>query len=57
MCQTQLAFSGFGYRVGEVSSVKDGGLGSVDGCGEADTPGMNRSEVSGSYGIVLDFFR
>jgi hypothetical protein len=37
--------------------VKDGGLGSVDGCGEADTPGMNRSEVSGSYGIVLDFFR
>jgi hypothetical protein len=35
------------------------GLGSVDGCGDAETPGMKRSEsdgVVGSCGVRLDFF-
>jgi hypothetical protein len=35
-------------------------LGSVDGCGDAETPGMKRSEsdgVVGSCGVRLDFFK
>jgi hypothetical protein len=36
------------------------GSGSVDGCGDSDSPGMNRWDDSESYGLVgvvgLDFF-